>query len=531
MFRKDEFSWMKREAVRGRMSRREFIQLAMAAGATVTAAQTMFTTALRAEPKKGGQFKVAVGHGGTKDSLDPATWADAFTADIGQMVGNPLCSIDQKNNAVPDLAESFEPADGAKKWVFKIRKGVTFHNGKSLTPDDVVATYNYHRGEASKSAVKSALGGIVDIKADGSDTVIFTLKDASADFPYVTSDYHLPIYAAKDGGIDWASGVGTGAYIMSKFEPGVSFTAKRNPNYHHEGKPYFDEVELLSVTDVAARTNALTTGNVHYIDRCDLKTLNLLQKDKSLKVVDVTGFGHYVAVMNVTAAPFDNVDVRLALKWSIDREELVKKILLGHGSPGNDVPLAPSIKFAGNPEPVYKFDPDKAKFHLKKAGLSSLKVDLSAADTAFAGAVDSATLMQASAAKAGIEINVIKEANDSYWDTVWMKKSWCMSYWGGRPTADWMFTTAYAAEAAWNDTFWKHPKFNELLVAARGETDDAKRAGMYAEMQQILHDDGGLVTLMFNNFVSAHSDKVAHGDLNTNYDHDGGYMFERWWFA
>ena len=96
---------------------------------------------------------------------------------------------------------------------------------------------------------------------------------------------------------------------------------------------------------------------------------------------------------------------------------------------------------------------------------------------------------------------------------------------------DWMFTTAYAAEAKWNDTFWKNPRFNELLVTARAELNEAKRGEMYAEMQNILHDDGGIMVLMFNDFVTAHSKKLAHGDLNSNYDHDGGYMYRRWWFA
>jgi peptide/nickel transport system substrate-binding protein len=106
-----------------------------------------------------------------------------------------------------------------------------------------------------------------------------------------------------------------------------------------------------------------------------------------------------------------------------------------------------------------------------------------------------------------------------------------MSYWGGRPTCDWMFTTAYASDAAWNETQWKNPRFNELLIRARAETDDVKRAAMYAEMQQLVHDDGGAIILMFNNYVSAHSKLVAHGELNANYDHDGSYIFERWWFA
>ncbi len=116
---------------------------------------------------------------------------------------------------------------------------------------------------------------------------------------------------------------------------------------------------------------------------------------------------------------------------------------------------------------------------------------------------------------------MIKEANDSYWDVVWLKKPFVASYWSGRPTADWMFTTAYAADAAWNDTFWKNPRFNELLLAARSETDQAKRAAMYAEMQQLLHDDGGLINIVFNQYVNAHSKKLAHADIGANWDLDG----------
>ena len=123
---------------------------------------------------------------------------------------------------------------------------------------------------------------------------------------------------------------------------------------------------------------------------CDLKTLNLLKKDPNIEITEVTGYGHYVFPMQVTQPPFDNVDVRTALKWAIDREDIAKKIFLGHATPGNDNPIAPSVKFAIDPEPIFKYDPEKAKFHLKKAGLTTLKVDLSVAGAAFSGAVDAA---------------------------------------------------------------------------------------------------------------------------------------------
>jgi peptide/nickel transport system substrate-binding protein len=160
----------------GKLSRRDFMQFALATGATLAAANAMFATAARAEPKKGGIFKAAVGHGQTTDSLDPATWSNGFTFAFGKsLMGAPLVQVDNKNVAQPHVAESFEPADGAKKWIFKLRKGITFHNGKTLDSGDVVATINYHIGPDSKSPAKSVLSNLESVTADGPDTVIFTL--------------------------------------------------------------------------------------------------------------------------------------------------------------------------------------------------------------------------------------------------------------------------------------------------------------------------------------------------------------------
>ena len=515
----------------GKLSRRDFIQFVMATGATLAVAQAMFTRAARAEPKQGGTFKVAVGHGQTTDSLDPATWSNGFTFAWGKSVmGAPLVQISPKNDIIPHVAESLEPTDGAKKWVVKLRKGITFHNGKPLTSEDVVATINYHIGPDSKSPAKSVLSNLVSVKADGPDTVIFELNGGNADFPYLLSDYHLSMYPSEGGKIQWEKGIGAGPYVLKSFEPGVKLTAERNPNYF--GKTYFDGVEVLSIIDVAARTNAYLSGEVHFIDRADLKTIDMLKNAPDTALYNVSGTALYSAPMQVDVAPFDKLEVRQALKWAINRKELVDKILYGYGSPGNDNMLAPSLKYAIQPEPVYSYDPDKAKSLLKKAGMENLKVDLSASDAAFPGGVDAALLMAEQAKAAGIEINVVREPNDSYWDNVWLKKPWSLCYWGGRPTADSFLSISMAEGAPWNDTNWKNPRFNELLVAARAETDEAKRQAMYAECQQLMHDDGGQIVLLFNNYVGALSNAIGHEEaFNTDFDHDGGYMYERWWMA
>jgi peptide/nickel transport system substrate-binding protein len=112
-----------------------------------------------------------------------------------------------------------------------------------------------------------------------------------------------------------------------------------------------------------------------------------------------------------------------------------------------------------------------------------------------------------------------------------MQKPWSAVYWGGRPTEDWMFSTAYADGAAWNDTFWKHERFNQLLVEARAELNEARRGEMYFEMQSIVRDEGGVVVPLFNNYVFAMSTKVEHATMGANWDLDGLKLLERWWFA
>lgn len=515
------------------VSRRDFMQLAIAAGLTVAAADALFVKAVRAQPRQGGVARFGLAHGATTDNLDPGSWPDTFTQTAFWGSGcNSLTVVTHTGDIAPDLAESFEPAEGARKWVFKLRRGTTFHDGKPVTPQDVVASFRHHMGDDSGSAAKSLLESVTDIQGDGPETVIFTLKEANADFPYIASDYHIPILPSKNGAADWQSGNWTGPFSLEEFQPGVNARLKRNPNYFHEGKPYFDEVEFIAIPDTAARINALMTGDVQFIGRPDLKTLTMLERSPGVKVIEQTGYAHYVIPMHTTVAPFDNVDVRLALKYAIDRQDIVNKVFLGHGTAGNDNPIPPQgVKFAINPEPVHSYDPERAKSHLQKAGLSSLSVDLSTSDAAFAGAVDAATLYKEHAAAAGIDINVVREPADAYWDNVWLKKPFCFSYWSGRPTADWMFATAYAKDAAWNDSKWDNPRFNELMVSARAETDEETRAAMYAEMQTILHTEGGVIVMVFNNILHAHSDKLAYGDLAANWENDGLKVAERWWFT
>jgi peptide/nickel transport system substrate-binding protein len=196
--------------------------------------------------------------------------------------------------------------------------------------------------------------------------------------------------------------------------------------------------------------------------------------------------------------------------------------------PGNDHPIAPPNRFHAADIPQRAYDPDKAKWHLKQAGLSSLAIDLSTSEGAFGGAVDAAVLYKEHAAEAGININVVQEPADGNWSAVWLKKPFVAVGSSGRA---WMFSTAFTASVAWNDTHWNHERFNKLLVEARSELDETKRATMYAEMQFITRVEGGVVIPAFTSFVFAMSDKVQHGQMWGNWDLDGLRLLERWWMA
>ncbi|MHC8509953.1 MAG: ABC transporter substrate-binding protein [Rhodospirillales bacterium] len=512
------------------VGRRTFMSRTLAAG-TAAAALPAAAKKAQASPQRGGTFRIAISHGSTTDTLDPAGYEDGFLRLVGRTLFNNLTEVDEDNKLVPELAESWEASEGAMKWTFQIRKGVTFHNGKDLTAEDVVASINHHRGPDSQSGANPIVQPITDIKTDGKHTVVVTLAAGNADFPVMMSDYHLPIMPAVDGKADAASGVGTGGYRLRAFEPGVRFEAARSPDYWKAGRAHFDSVVMRSVHDPDARLKALQAGEADVIDRVPIHRVDALKRDKNLKIKETSGTGHYSIPMRTDTAPFDNNDVRLALKYALDREDMLQHVLRGHGAVGNDHPISRNYLYHNYDIPQRVYDPDRARFHLKKAGAEGLRVPLHAADTVFDGAIDAAALYKQHAAKAGITIDVVREPDDDYWSKVWMQKPWCFCYWTGRQTEDWMFTTAYAAGGSWNDSYWEHERFNQLLTAARTELDRAKREEIYYEMQVIVSDEGGVVVPMFNNYIFAARENVKHGQLSAAGDLDGDKCAERWWFA
>jgi peptide/nickel transport system substrate-binding protein len=480
-------------------------------------------------PKKGGTLRLGMEGGSASDSLDPRTYADSIPISYGWQICNGLVEVDAKGDASGELAESWEAKPGATDWIFNIRKGVTFGSGKTLDADDVIYSLNLHRGD-TKSGAKDLLSGITDIKKLTPNQIEITLKSGDAGLPYVFADYHVLI--VPNGFNNFSTLDGTGAFKLESFEPGVRVVTKGRGDYWKPGRGNFDSVELRYIPDSAARTQALVSGQIDAANRLDAKTVALVMKAPTVNVVRTKGTGNRFAFVALCDTdPYSNADMRLALKYGIDRQKIVDTVYKGFATIGNDTTVPPSMKYFAKDIPQRPYDPDKAAFYFKKAGMANATLELQVSEGAFSGATDSAVLYQEAMKKANIDLQVKRVSVDGYWDNVWLKQPFCAVYWGGRPTADNQLSQTFLSTANWNDTHWKRPAFDKLILDARAELDESKRTQMYAEAQKMIVDDGGMVCFAIGDYLDGYGKKVMGTAPHPHYDMCDQRIAEKGWFA
>jgi peptide/nickel transport system substrate-binding protein len=471
-----------------------------------------------------GTLRLGMAGGSTTDSFDVRTYTDSVAIALGYQVMNGFIEIDANRKAVPELFESWEVKPGAAEWHFKLRRGVVFHNGKSLTVADAIYSLNLHRG-ASTSPMKQALSNIADVKSEGTDGIVITLSEGDADFLYVLSDYHLLV--VPDGFTDWSHPIGTGAFKFEMYEPGVRASTTRQANYWKPGAGNVQAVETWVMNNDSSRLEALRTNQVDVINRVPWSSGAAIENDSSLLLVRQPSGYHLDFAMNVEASPFDNPNLRLALKYAIDRDEFVKELVSGYGRVGNDHPIPSCDPFYNSELTQRSYDPDKAAFHLKKSGLSDTEISLAAANAAYRGAVDRSEAFARSASRAGIKMKVEHVAENSFWDSTWMHAPFFTSYWGGRPAATQMLSVAYKSTASWNETHWRVQNFDALLRSARTEVDESKRRSYIWEMQAMLNQQGGAIIPAFSDSLDVHRQRVQNLTPHMLFDFCNGRIAEK----
>jgi peptide/nickel transport system substrate-binding protein len=476
----------------------------MVTGVSLVAAEHLLfdgKAAIAATPKKGGSVRMASNLHGPDDQLDPTLFTSTIDYTRGRATYNSLIQHANDLTPQPELAESFEPNANATEWTFKIRKGVTFHDGKKLTADDVVYTMKRHQGEQSTSVIKALLETVKEWKKTGPMEVKAILSSPNADLPTLLGMFQTKI--VQDGST--GDGIGTGPYVMDSFQPGVKSVHSRNQNYWREG-PNLDAIEITAITDPVARVNALISGDMQLVTQLEPNAFRQVESAGNVTLLSTPAALQLGICVLRNTAPGNNDDFVLGMKYIQDRERIVKRILKGKGSLGNDTPVSPAHgKDWCSELPQRQYDPDKAKFHFKKSGISS--AELYVAPVA-GGIEDICLTAQANCAKIGFDLKLKKVPTDGYWGAVWMKEPLNVVTWNMRPTANIQMGIQFAPGASWNDTFWDNARLGELLSLSLAETDPAKRHAMFCEMQTLIHEGSGMVIPAFSNINDGIADNV-----------------------
>jgi peptide/nickel transport system substrate-binding protein len=520
------------EIKRAGFSRRDMMRVLAAGGMLAMGTTGMLagaTTAFADTPKKGGKIRAAYESSSTADTLDPAKGSTGADYIRFFMFYSGLAQFDASLTPQPALAESFTTSD-AKVWTLKLRKGVTFHDGKALAPADVVYSLMRHKNPATASKVKSVADQFDEVKASGPDEVQITLSSPNADLPAILATPQLVII--KDGTRDFSTAVGTGPYKVKTFKPGVSTVGTRNDNYWRLGKPYLDEVELIGIGDDSARVNALLSGDVHLISAVDPRATQRIAATPGYAIKETKSGLYTDLIMRRDNTLTGNPDFVQGMKYLFDREQIRTAVFRGYAVIGNDQPIPPGHRyyFAGLPQRPY--DPDKAKFHLQKAGAVGLTLPPIYATSDANGSIEMAEMMQLSAQKIGVNLTVNRVPPDGYWSNHWMKHPLGFGSINPRPSADVLFTQFFKSDAPWNESGWKNPQFDQLLVAARSETDDAKRKQMYADMQTIVSNQGGIGIPSFISLLDGYDKRVKGlGSIPTGGMMGFSFAENVWWEA
>jgi peptide/nickel transport system substrate-binding protein len=507
---------LSREVERG-MTREDLLRRAAALGIVVGAGSLgPLTEAAFAETqiKRGGVFKIGIAGGGTTDFIDGQNIVNE--PDIARNVVNfeGLAYFDERYRPKIDgLAQELR-AEKANQYLIRLRQGVEFHNGKTVTADDLA--YSIRRLTKAKLGLfGTAAFGAVDTnrirKLDGRTVRLFlkrpdaTLIDAFCQyFNGIVPENYSPNSGRGKGPLRF---VGTGAYKVKSFVPGRQSVHVRNENYWREGQPYFDEVHIINFGDDTARVNALLGGQIHAAGDVPFAQVPLIRRRKGLKIYEAPSAAWDPITMRVDQEPFRDVRVRQAFRLLANRPQMVAQAIGGYGRVANDVFSPFDLCYAGDEFPQRRYDPARARNMLRAAGQDGLTIDLqtTAADS---GMVEVAQIFAQNAKAAGVTVNVKVLDGGTFYGDQYLKWTFATDFWG---TRNYLAQAALATlpTATYNETHFNNPRYNNLYRQALGTVNIDRRCELIKEMQRIEYDQGGLIIPWFKNQVSAYSSKIG----------------------
>ena len=474
------------------ISRRDFVK-SSAVAATAAAVGVRPEPAAAQTPKKGGTLRV--GFYVEAATMDPHLSGSKVDRQVYHNVYEPLVTLDTKLGIKPGLAESWSQPD-AKTLVFKLRRGVKFHDGTEFNAE--AAKFNFERMKTEpKSVRKGEVANVESVEVVDSHTIRLNLKRPDAALLATLTDRAGMMISPKviqERGAELqrnAKGAGTGPFEFVEWVKDAHLIIKRNDNYwNKQGGPYLERVRYRPIPDDVVKLQSLQTGEIDVIDYVQPRDVAAAKSDKNLVVVDVPSLAAFAYQLNHHRPPFNVKALREALAYSVDVEQVVKSVWLNVGVPANG-PIPPTSWAYDKSVPPIKRDLAKAKAKLAEGGQpNGFTVTMTTNNIPIN--IQEAEVIQAQLREAGITLKIklvdsatlLSDGNSRNFEMI--------SYqWSGRPDPDGniyqFFKTTPGTSLNWSGI--SNPKLDELLDKTREVSNQAERKKLYTEVVKILQDE------------------------------------------
>jgi peptide/nickel transport system substrate-binding protein len=470
-------------------------------GATQHAAQASRTT------RHGGNLKLGLSGGSSSDTLDPHKSLTYIDTSRLQSLYQPLVQLDAQAQVEYVLAESITPHQGSlAQWIIRLRPGVTFHDGKDFTASDVL--YTFQRVYSNGFTGKFGLGPIdlANTKALDAHTVLVQLTKPFSSFAEQLAAFWYNLYIAP-AGFNPAKPVGTGAYVYQSFTPGQRSVFTRNPHYWKPGLPYTGTLTIIDFSDNTTLQDALSTGVIHGAGALDGPQIASLATTGGIKTV-VSHSGEIVPfTMRVDQPPFNDVNVRQAMRLLVDRPQLIDSALDGYGVVANDLFSPYDPDFDHSLVRPAQGDIQQAKFLLKQAGQEGLTVTLTTSAVA-TGTVAMATVLAAQAKAAGVTVKLSNVPAGTFFGPNYLKWPFAQDYYNYYPYLAQVAESMLKA-SPFNETHTSNAHYTNLYNQANATASASLRKEIISEMQNFDFTEGGYIIPAYIDVLDAYSDKIT----------------------
>jgi peptide/nickel transport system substrate-binding protein len=521
------------------LDRRQFLRGIAASGAAVGASgllaacsgssSTTGTTASSAARKRGGNLKVGLSGSSGSDTLDPHQGLTYLDSARAQSLYQPLLQLNNQGQSELVLAEEITPKTPTE-WIIRLRPGITFHNGKPLTAQDVIYTFRRIKtgSKGSSFAGGNSLGpmDLAGLKALDTHTVQVPFTSPYASFVDQLA-YWYYLYIVPDGYNSAQKPNGTGPFMYQSFTPGQRSVFTRNPHFWQSGMPYLDTVTVIDFPDNTSLQDALTTGVIHAAGAFDGPELAALGTASGVTIVASRTGAITPFTMRVDQPPFNDVRVRQALRLLVNRPQLIDSALDGYGVVASDVfsPYDPDFNHALHREQ----DIPQAKALLKAAGHENLTVTLVTSPAA-TGMVAMATVLAEQAKAAGVTIKLNNVPSSTFFGSNYLSWPFSQDFYNYSPYLAQVAQSMLPA-SPFNETHTSNSTLSNLYKQANATLDPAARKQIEYEMQMFDFNQGGYIIPAYIDALDAYSTKITGYSASAVGQPLSLFDFEKWSFV